>query len=496
MASKVRALAPERFHRDDVFIDGRFLPALSGRFIEIVSPSTEQVVGRAPDGSVADVDAAVEAARRAFEDPKGWRHWAPADRAAAMERLADLLQSREEELAVLLAHEIGKPLSTSAGRSGRASELLRYFAGMARTLVQEELRPVPEQRGPGSVRRSLVRREPRGVTAAIVPYNGTLPMGMFKIGPTLAVGGTVVLKPPPQAPLEAYILAEAAVEAGIPPGVLNVVPGGREAGERLVGHPGVDIVGFTGSTEAGRRIAVQCAAAFKPVVLELGGKSAAVVLEDADLDRFARALPFLAYTFSGQNCFIQSRIVVPQHMLAELTDLVVEVTAGLIVGDPLDPATRLGPLISAEHRTRVEAHVAAGRDQGAVLAHGGGRPPGLDRGWYVEPAVFTGARNDMGICREEVFGPVVTLIPVDGEEEAIAVANDNDFGLAGSVWSADEGHALDVAGRLDTGSVGINGFGFNTAAPFGGRRDSGLGTELGVEGFEAYVQYQSRHLMH
>lgn len=488
-------LPPESCYRGDVFADGRSVPARSAAAIDVVSPATEKVVGRVPDGSAEDVDVVVGSARRAFADPAGWRTWQPADRAAALERLADLLQDREDELAVLLAHEIGRPLGVSASRASRACELLRYYAGLARALVMEELRPVPEQRRPGSVRRSLVRRQPRGVTAAIVPYNGTLPMGMYKIGPTLAMGGTVVLKPPPQSPLEAYVFAECAVEAGIPPGVVNVVTGGRATGERLAGHRGVDIVGFTGSTAAGRQIAAQCAAALKPVVLELGGKSAAVLLDDADLDRFAAALPFLAYTFSGQNCFIHSRLVVPRGRLAEITDLVAEVTAGLRVGDPFDPATRLGPLISREHRDRVEGYIASGSAEGATLVHGGGRPPDLDRGWYLRPAVFTGARNDMRICREEIFGPVVAIIPVADEDEAVRVANDTDFGLAGSVWSADEGRALTVAGRLDTGTVGINGFGFNTAAPFGGRRDSGLGTELGVEGFEAYVQYQTSHLI-
>ncbi|MFE9104759.1 aldehyde dehydrogenase family protein [Actinomadura geliboluensis] len=489
------ALAPEIAHRDGLFVDGRVVPARSRAVVEIVSPSDGTVVGSVPDGSAADVDAAVASARAAFADPRGWRTWEPADRAAALERLADLLQERDAELTVLLAHEIGRPVGGAPARANRAAELLRYYAGIARSLVVDEVRPVPERRDPGSVRRSIVRRGPRGVTAAIVPYNGTLPMGMYKIGPTLALGGTVVLKPPPQAPLEAFLFAECAAAAGLPPGVVNVVTGGRETGEALVGHPGVDIVGFTGSSEAGRHIAARCAAALTPVVLELGGKSAAVLLDDADLDRFAAALPFLAYTFTGQNCFIQSRVIVPRAMLAEVTERVAEVSASLPVGDPFDPATRLGPLISAAHRDRVEGLIAAGRAEGARLVSGGERPKGLDDGFYLTPAVFTEARSEMRICQEEVFGPVVTIIPASDEDEAVAIANDTDFGLAGSVWSADEARALRVAARLDTGTVGVNGFGFNTAAPFAGRRSSGLGTELGPEGFEAYVQYQSFHLV-
>lgn len=479
--------------RDGVFVDGTVVTAHSDAVIELISPSTEAIIGRVPDADATDVDAAVASARRAFSDPDGWRTWAPADRAAAMERLADVLQERDPELAVLLAHEIGRPLGVSASRASRASELLRYYAALGRSTLVEEQRAAPEQRPRSAVRRSIVRRQPRGVTAAIVPYNGTLMMGMYKIGPTLALGGTVVLKPPPQAPLEAYLFAEAAIEVGIPPGVVNVVTGAQAAGEALVAHPGIDIVGFTGSTRAGRAIAQQCAAALKPVVLELGGKSAAVILEDADLTRFGAALPMIGYTFSGQNCFIQSRIVVPRSRLDEVIDVVATVSRGLRVGDPLDPATQLGPLISDTHRERVESYIASARADGARLVTGGGRP-GIGRGWYLEPTVFTDVRNDMQICREEIFGPVLTIIPVGDEEEAVAVANDSDFGLVGSVWSADPSRAIEVAGRMDTGSVGINGFGFNTAAPFEGRRHSGLGVELGVEGFSAYVQYQSIHL--
>lgn len=488
------AFEPALGRRDGIFVDGSVVPARSADVIELISPSTEEVIGQVPDASELDVDVAVGSARRAFNDPTGWRTWAPAHRAETMERLADLLQDRDADLAVLMAHEIGRPLGVSASRPSRASELLRYYAALGRSLIVEETRAVPEARPAASVARSIVSRQPRGVTAAIVPYNGTLMMGMYKIGPTLALGGTVVLKPSPQAPLEAYVLAEAAIEAGIPPGVLNVVPGGRTAGEALVTHPGVDIVGFTGSSHVGRQIAQQCAAAMKPAVLELGGKSAAVLLDDADLARFAAALPGLGYTFSGQNCFLQTRIVVPRSRLDEVTEIVVEVSRGLRVGDPLDPSTQLGPLISRAHRDRVEEHIAAARAGGARLVTGGGRPD-LDHGWYLEPTVFTDARNDMRLCREEIFGPVLAIVPVADEDEAVAVANDSDFGLAGSVWSADQERAIALAHRLDTGTVGINGFGFNTAAPFEGRRQSGLGVELGVEGFAAYVQHQSLHLM-
>lgn len=482
---------PDDYVRDDLFVGGGWATAHSPRMLSLISPSTEQIIGQVPDGDATDVDTAVQAAREAFADRDRWRGLPAAIRAAAMERLADELLARRSQLSVAMAHGIGRPMSSPG--VGRPSEILRYFAMLARTLVFEEVRPTPDVRPASGVRRTVVRWEPRGVTAAIVPYNGTLMLGMYKIGPTLAAGGTLVLKPPPQAPLEAYIFADAAQAAGIPAGVINVVPGGRETGELLVAHPGVDVVGFTGSTAAGRAIAAVCGAALKPVTLELGGKSAAIVLEDADLERLTGALPTLCFTFTGQNCFIHSRILVVRSRYEEVLERVVAVARSYRIGDPFDPATQLGPLISAAHRDHVEACIAGAVAGGARVETGGGRPGHLPRGWYLEPTVLTGVDPSMPIAREETFGPVISVIPVADEDEAVRVANDSDFGLAGSVWTADVARGQRVATRVDTGSIGVNVFGFNSAAPFSGRRGSGLGTELGPEGLAAYLQPQAVH---
>ncbi|MER5623539.1 aldehyde dehydrogenase [Streptosporangium sp. NPDC002544] len=479
------------YRHDHLFIGGRRVAPISDETVEVISPSTEEPVGRVPCAGRDDVDAAVAAARAAFRDPDGWRTWPAGERAAALDRLAGLLDERIDELTTLLAWETGRPVGGRRASTLRGSELLRYYAEVIRTLVTEERRAAPEATSP--IRHSIVRREPIGVTAAITPYNGSLTLPMYKLAPALAAGGTAVFKPPPQAPLESYLLAEAVAASGIPDGVLNIVPGDARTGEWLVTHPGIDKIGFTGSTAAGRRIAELAGRALKPVTLELGGKSAAVLLEDADLSAFVGSLGVLGFLFSGQNCFIHSRILAPRRRYAEVVEAVTAFAAGLAVGDPFDPATRVGPLITAEHRDRVASYVRSGLDEGARLTTGGGAP---DRpGWYFEPTVFADATNDMRICQEEIFGPVLAVIPYDTEEEALTLAGDSDFGLAGSVWTADEERGVALASRMDSGSVGVNGFGFNTAAPFAGRRGSGLGVELGVEALASYLRFQAVHLL-
>jgi aldehyde dehydrogenase (NAD+) len=303
-----------------------------------------------------------------------------------------------------------------------------------------------------------------------------------------------VVKSPPQAPLDMYLVAEAAQAAGLPDGVLNVVAGGREAGVALVAHPGIDKVAFTGSTAAGRAIGEECGRALKPVTLELGGKSAAIVLDDADLGAVCRGLAFVAFAYAGQNCFTNSRLLAPRSRYEETVEAVSAFAAAIGVGDPLDPEVRMGPLISHDHRERVKALIASGIAEGARVTTGGRAPGHLPRGWYLEPTVFRDADNRMRICREEIFGPVLAIIPYDTDEQAIAIANDSDFGLAGSVWSSDAGRASSVARRIEAGTVGVNGFGFNSAAPFGGWKDSGVGTELGPEGLAAYALTQTIHL--
>lgn len=483
---------PEWCERSELWIGGDWVAPRSSERITLISPATELPMGVVPDANAEDVDVAVRAARAALATGSPWSRWTPADRAEAMERLADEMQLLEADLSVLLAHEIGRPVGGPVRRPSRAAELLRYFAGLARTSLGSEVRHVPERRSAHAVQRSLVRRMSRGVTAAIVPYNGTLPLGMYKVAPTLAAGGSVVLKAPPQAPLEAFVFAEAAARVGFPDGVINVVTGGVEAGRALVDHPGVDIVGFTGSTGVGRSVAVACAERLCPVVLELGGKSAAIVLGDVDVAQLARAVPFLAYTFTGQNCFIHSRFVIHHSRFDEVADMMTTVAAGLIVGDPLDPATDLGPVISAAHRDRIQGYVELGKQAGGRVITGTRSLP--DRGFYVEPTVFVDVDNAMRVCREEIFGPVITLLSVDSDDEAIAVANDSDFGLAGSVWGEDTARATHIATQIRTGTIGVNGYGFNTAAPLAGHGMSGLGSELGPEGMEQYLALQSLHL--
>jgi len=483
----------DTYTRNTFFIGGEWIKPNSKRLIEIVSPSTEEIIGRVPDANSADIDRAVNSAKSAFTAKGGWNSWNISQRAEVMRKFADILDSKHLELSVLYAHELGRPFKPTFSRPNRPAELLRYYAELAEEIEIDQMRPIPALQNPTSVKRSSVKLESRGVTAVIVPYNGTLEMGMFKIGPTLALGGTVILKPSPQSPLEGYIFAEAALEAGFPDGVINVLPGSREAGESLVAHKDVNIVGFTGSTNTGKIIARTCAETFTPTILELGGKSAAVLLEDVDVATFAKQLPYLGFTFTGQNCFIHSRVIVNKSRYEEVVQAMIESAAAIKVGDPFAEETQNGPLISKEHREKVEGYIRSGVQEGAQIAFGGDRPHNLEKGWYLNPTIFTNVSNGMRISQEEIFGPVIAVIIANNDDEAIKIANESEFGLAGSVWANDESRARAVADQIDTGSIGINCFGFNTAAPFGGRRNSGIGTELGVEGFLSYAKYKSTH---
>jgi acyl-CoA reductase-like NAD-dependent aldehyde dehydrogenase len=495
--NELKDLYQSTYSRDKFFIGGDWVKPDSKKLIEIISPNTEGKIGEVPDANSQDIDTAVQAAKRAFEDRAGWSSWTVSERANLMRKFADILEARHQELSILYAHELGRPYKGSFSRPNRAAELLRYYAGLAEELELEQMRPIPKLQIPyGSVKHTSVKLESRGVTAVIVPYNGTLEMGMFKMGPTLALGGTLVLKPSPQSPLEGYIFAEAALEAGIPDGVINVLAGSREAGEALVSHKDIAIVGFTGSTATGRAIAKTCAETFTPVVLELGGKSAAVLLDDVDLESFTQSLPYLGFTFTGQNCFIHSRIIVPEKRYDEILEAIIESVASIKIGDPFDEATQNGPLISESHRNKVEEYIASGISEGAKIAFGGDRPKDLQKGWYLNPTVFTEAKSHMRISQEEIFGPVIAVYKVKDAQEAIDTANNSDFGLAGSVWGVDETRTRLVADQIDTGTIGVNCFGFNTAAPFAGRKNSGMGTELGLEGFLAYAKYKATHYSH
>jgi betaine-aldehyde dehydrogenase len=466
---------------DRLFLDGAWVPPATSATLDVVNPHTEEPIARVAEAAPADVDRAVAAARRAF-DHGPWPRLRPDERADVMEKLLAALQARADELATTITQEMGAPISFShMGQVMAATMVLDYFTRLAREYRFEEVRP-------GMLGPCIVRREPVGVVGAIVPWNVPLFVTMLKLGPALAAGATVVLKPAPETPLDTIILAEAIEAAGVPPGVVNVVPAGRETGEHLVRHPDVDKIAFTGSTAAGRRIAALCGEQLKRVTLELGGKSACIICDDADVPTAVQGVLPAAIMNNGQACVAQTRILAPRARYAEIADALVAAVQALSVGDPMDPATLVGPLVAARQRERVLDYIAVGRQEGARVACGGGRPRGLTRGWYVEPTVFVDVDNGMRIAREEIFGPVIAIIPYDGLDDAVRIANDSDYGLSGSVWTADTARGLEVARRVRTGTYSVNGFAMEFSAPFGGFKASGLGRELGPEGLEAYLE--------
>lgn len=469
---------------DRLFIGGDWVAPASTDVIEVVSPSTEEVIGRVPDGQRADVDRAVVAARHAF-DRGPWPHMAPEDRAGVLASVSASLRGRSQELAELITAENGSPISWSImGQVFSSTMVADYYVGLAKEYEFTERRS-------GLLGSALVRKLPVGVAAAIVPWNVPLFVTMLKLAPAMVAGCTLVVKPAPETPLDAYVLAECLDQAGLPPGVVNIVPAGREVGEHLVTHPDIDKVAFTGSTAAGRRIASLCGERLRRVTLELGGKSAAIILDDAELDDVVAGLMPAAVMNNGQACVAQSRILASRDRYDEVVDRLSEAVGALAVGDPTDPATEVGPLVAERQRTRVEGYLASGREEGARVIVGGGRPAGLDRGWYVEPTVFADVDNAMRIAQEEIFGPVVAVIGYDDVDHAVAIANDSPYGLSGSVYGADVEAATEVAGRVRTGTSTVNGFMLEFGCPFGGFKSSGLGRELGPEGLEAYLELQS-----
>lgn len=476
------------YRKDRLFIGGDWVAPDSSDVIEVISPSTEQVMGSVPDATTVDVDRAVAAARTALTSGP-WPAMSPGERADIMAALSGVLQARSTDIAQMITEQNGSPISWSImGQVFSSTLALDYYADLTRTYDFEERRD-------GMMGPVLLRREPIGVVGAIVPWNVPLFTTMLKLAPALAAGCTVVLKPAPETPLDAYMLAEAAIEAGLPPGVLNIVAAGREVGEHLVTHPGVDKIAFTGSTAAGRRIASLCGEQLKRCTLELGGKSAAIICADADLDATVAGLLSASLMNNGQACVAQTRILVQRDRYDDTVDALTAAIGNMVVGDPMDPATEIGPLTSSRQRERVEGYITAGRDEGASVALGGGRPAGIDRGWYVEPTVFTGVDNSMRIAQEEIFGPVLAVIPYGDESEAIAIANDSPYGLSGSVWSADNARATDIARKVDTGTISVNGFMIEFCSPFGGYKDSGLGRELGPEGLSHYLEMKSIMLL-
>jgi acyl-CoA reductase-like NAD-dependent aldehyde dehydrogenase len=473
----------------DLFIGGAWQPSSGREVTPIICPATEAPFGEAPTGTFADADRAIDAARQASR-ASPWADSTGEQRARWMRALADELAARGDDTARLVSSENGMPISLARVAEGQGpAATLRYYADLAEGTPAEERRPAHV---PGRV--TIVRREPVGVVALVVPWNFPQSLTMFKLAPALAAGCTVVIKPAPETALDAFALAAAAEACGFPPGVINVITGGREVGAYLVAHPLVNKVAFTGSTAAGRAIGEVCGRLLRPVTLELGGKSAAIVLDDADIAETVRGLAWTSLLNNGQTCYLCSRILAPRARYDEVVDAVADLARSFRVGDPLDPTTRVGPLVTQQHRARVEGFIAAGRAEGARVVAGGGRPAGLDRGWYVEPTVLADLSPSATPVREEIFGPVLTVLPYDDVDHAISLANDSDYGLGGTVWTTDVERGLDVARRVETGSIGVNFFDLDLAAPFGGVKASGLGRELGPEGLDAYITLKSIYL--
>ncbi|MFC4017886.1 aldehyde dehydrogenase family protein [Micromonospora sp. GCM10011542] len=465
--------------RRHLHLAGGWTEPSDGDVIPVESPTTGEIIGQVPAGTPADVYRAVAAARAAFP---GWAATAPAERAAHLDRLHTALAARADEVARTIALELGAPLKLATRvQTGLPLTVLRDHVALAAQPPAEEI-----------IGNSLVVREPVGVVGAITPWNYPLHQVVAKLAPALAAGCTVVLKPSELTPLTAYLLFDAVTEAGLPPGVLNLVPGtGAVAGASLAAHPDVDLVSFTGSTATGRRIAHLAADRIARVALELGGKSANLILADADLGAAVKVGVGNALLNSGQTCTAWTRMLVHRDRYDEALDLVATAVAGYRLGDPLDPATRLGPLVSAAQAERVRGHVERALADGARLVVGGPDTPVPARGHFVAPTVFADVRPDSALAQEEVFGPVLAVIPFADTDEAVAIANNSRYGLAGAVWSADTDAALAVARRLRTGAVDINGAPFNPLAPFGGYKQSGLGRELGVHGIAEFCELKA-----
>ena len=469
--------------RDTIYVGGTWIPSTGTETIDVVNATTEEVMGRIPQGTAEDVDKAVAAAREAFPQ---WAETSLDDRAKYLQRIGEGLQARMESLATTISQEMGMPV--------RLSQMIQVGLPMTTFMsMSQVIQEVPFEERIGN---SVVVREPVGVVGAITPWNYPLHQIAAKVAPALAAGCTVVLKPSEVAPLNAFVLAEIIDEIGLPPGVFNLVSGtGPVVGEAIAGHPDVDMVSFTGSTRAGRRVSELAAQTVKKVAVELGGKSPNVILDDADLERAITSGVAECYLNSGQTCSALTRMLVPRSRLPEAEEIAARVAESWTPGDPFDGDTRLGPLVSATQLERVRGYIRTGIEEGAKVVTGGEeKPEGLEKGYFVRPTVFSEVRPDMTIAQEEIFGPVLSIIPYDDEDDAVRIANDTIYGLAGGVWSGDPERATRVAKRIRTGQISINGGQFNPLAPFGGYKQSGHGRELGRFGLEEFLTVKSLQL--
>jgi len=468
---------------DELFVGGSWRKPANPRQLDVISPHSEEPIGHVQVASPEDVDAAVAVARRAF-DHGPWPRLAHAERMAKIEDLAAIYAGNTDEMADLITDEMGSPRSFSRlGQAGAAAALIHLTLAAAREF------PWAERRN-GVLGEVHLHRAPVGVVGAIVPWNVPQFLIMPKLIPALIAGCTVIIKPAPETPLDALWLAEMIEQVGLPEGVVSVLPGGTDVGEALVRHPGVDKIAFTGSSAVGRRIATICGEQLKRVSLELGGKSAAIILDDADVGKTVAGLKSAALMNNGQACVAQTRILVSERRHDEVVDALAEMMSALHVGDPTDEATDIGPLFAQRHQRQVQEYIRSGQSQGARMVLGGAEPA-AERGWYVRPTLFTDASNDMRIAREEIFGPVLTVLRYRDEEDAIRIANESDYGLAGSVWTADIAHGLEIAASVRTGTYGINMYTLDIGAPFGGFKQSGIGREFGAEGLDEYVELQT-----
>ena len=470
-------------NRSEIYVDGNWVASSGTENIDVINPSTEEIIGSTPAGTKEDVDLAVKAAKEAFQ---GWSETSLEERLSYIENLAAKLGERSAEIGELISQEVGMPGKMSMMiQAGLPATTTASISGTAREFPFEE-----------TIGRSLVTREPIGVVGCITPWNYPLHQIMAKVAPAMAVGCTVVLKPSEVAPLNAFLLAEIIDELNFPKGVFNLVSGvGPVVGEAIAAHPDVDMVSFTGSTRAGTRVAEIAAANVTRVHQELGGKSANIILDDADLSAAIPSAVGACFLNSGQTCSALTRLLVPSSKMEEAAELAAQAAAGFTVGPADDETSKLGPLVSQMQWDRVQNYIQTGIDEGATLVTGGlGKPDGLDSGYFVQPTVFANVKNSMTIAQEEIFGPVLSIIGYDDDDDAIQIANDSDYGLSGGVWSADNERALKVAKKLRTGEVDMNGSFLNTDAPFGGYKKSGNGRELGRFGMDEFVEAKQINL--